>query len=339
MSIYWDDRKKRWRFEFKRAVSGRRHRVTRLLPKGWNRAKADAYDQKETARLYAVASGVERGEVSVEHCVELYLKERGAELKSRKTAAEHLAAIFWAYEGRPLSELPEIARAVIASNNEAEKPLSPATTKQRLALLKAACRYAWRHHQICAADPTAAMRLPAVRKRAPVWFDRQVMLQLARATDRRDLRAAIRIGFYSGLRLGEMKACSVHPSAIVLQTSKNDEPRIVPLHPKAAAAARRYLPLTAPNSTLQRAMQRARKAIGRPEITIHKTRHSAASAMIQAGVDLYTVGKVLGHKDARSTQIYAHLAHEQLADAVGKIGQKRPHPGDQKDEGRPKAAA
>jgi site-specific recombinase XerD len=47
--------------------------------------------------------------------------------------------------------------------------------------------------------------------------------------------------------------------------------------------------------------------------------------MINNGIDLYTVGAVLGHKDARSTQRYAHLATDALSAAVGKIGQKIPN--------------
>jgi site-specific recombinase XerD len=44
---------------------------------------------------------------------------------------------------------------------------------------------------------------------------------------------------------------------------------------------------------------------------------------VNAGVDLFTVGKVLGHRDARSTARYSHLSADTLAVAVGKIGTKR----------------
>ena len=71
-------------------------------------------------------------------------------------------------------------------------------------------------------------------------------------------------------------------------------------------------------------------------IHLHDLRHSTASEMINADVDLYTVGAVLGHKDPRSTQRYAHLMHQKLAAAVGKIGQKSPHKVKQK--GHPKVA-
>ncbi len=46
--------------------------------------------------------------------------------------------------------------------------------------------------------------------------------------------------------------------------------------------------------------------------------------MINAKVDLYTVGAVLGHKDPRSTVRYSHLATATLADALRTVGKKPP---------------
>jgi site-specific recombinase XerD len=71
------------------------------------------------------------------------------------------------------------------------------------------------------------------------------------------------------------------------------------------------------------AWQRARSAAGLEHVRFHDLRHSAASEMINAGVDLFTVGKVLGHRDARSTQRYSHLEHGTLAAAVARIGRRR----------------
>jgi site-specific recombinase XerD len=63
--------------------------------------------------------------------------------------------------------------------------------------------------------------------------------------------------------------------------------------------------------------------IGMPDLRFHDLRHSAASAVRQAGVDLDTVGDVLGHKSRQSTKRYAHLGIEHLADAVRTIGRKK----------------
>ena len=50
--------------------------------------------------------------------------------------------------------------------------------------------------------------------------------------------------------------------------------------------------------------------------TWHCNRHSFASRLVMAGVNLYVVGKLLGHKSLTMTQRYAHLAPEQTASAV-----------------------
>ena len=42
-------------------------------------------------------------------------------------------------------------------------------------------------------------------------------------------------------------------------------------------------------------------------------RHSAASEMVNAGVDLYTVGQVLGHRDSRIARLTITEVQEQLA--------------------------
>lgn len=62
----------------------------------------------------------------------------------------------------------------------------------------------------------------------------------------------------------------------------------------------------------------ARVAAGLPDLRIHDLRHSFCSSAVAAGVDLYTVGKIAGHKDYKSTQRYAHLADDTLKKAVEK---------------------
>lgn len=49
-----------------------------------------------------------------------------------------------------------------------------------------------------------------------------------------------------------------------------------------------------------------------------------ASAMINAKVDLYTVGAVLGHQSATSTKRYAHLATDAMKMVLGEIGKESP---------------
>ena len=48
----------------------------------------------------------------------------------------------------------------------------------------------------------------------------------------------------------------------------------------------------------------------------HDLRHTFASRLVTAGVDLYTVSKPLGHHDIKMTQRYAHLSPDHLHQAV-----------------------
>jgi len=322
MPIRWDPRNKRWRYEFDRVIEGRRQRTSRLLPQGWTQAKADAFDRKESGRLYAVATGVERPVALIDAAVLLYLQDK-THLKSFIGARENLAAIAWAYNGKTLAELPAVARLVNDTREGVREgvKLSNATVKNRLALLKAACRWAWKKHGLCESDPTGRMQLPAVHNERHVYATRKQMLQLARAADRHDVRVLIRTAFYTGMRLGEIRRAIVADGALHLADTKNGDRRSIPAHPRLATCLR-YLPITSNERTLQAGWQRARRACALEHIHLHDLRHSAASEMINADVDLFTVGAVLGHKDPRSTQRYAHLQHQTLAGAVAKIGRK-----------------
>lgn len=54
-------------------------------------------------------------------------------------------------------------------------------------------------------------------------------------------------------------------------------------------------------------------------ITFHSGRHTFAVMMLDLGVDIYTVSKMLGHKDIKTTQIYAELLDKRKQEAVLRI--------------------
>ena len=54
-------------------------------------------------------------------------------------------------------------------------------------------------------------------------------------------------------------------------------------------------------------------------ITFHCARHTFAVMMLDLGVDLYTVSKLLGHKNIETTQVYAKILDKNKKEAVERI--------------------
>ncbi|WP_284335331.1 tyrosine-type recombinase/integrase [Comamonas sp. NoAH] len=101
-------------------------------------------------------------------------------------------------------------------------------------------------------------------------------------------------------------------------------PRAVPIHPRVAHIVRNAAlwPIRPTKWTVSKAFKAGARAAGYEHARLHDLRHSTASEMINAGVDLYTVGGVLGHKSAISTKRYRHLATKTLQNAVALVGKK-----------------
>ena len=69
-------------------------------------------------------------------------------------------------------------------------------------------------------------------------------------------------------------------------------------------------------SGLQKAMRRAVKATGiTKSASCHTLRHSFATHLLENGVNIRTVQKLMGHKDVKTTEIYTHVMQQNI-DAV-----------------------
>jgi integrase len=319
MSIYRDPERGQFIFEFDRTIEGQRVRVRKRLPKTWNRTEADAFDRQESDRLYKVATGVKRDRPLIESAVDVYLKDK-KHLKSFKATSEHLAASFWAYKGKYMDELPDVAQEM---RDKWEDVMAPATIRNRIACVRAACRWAWKKHNMGDGDPGARVIEPTVRNQRHVYIDVEQLHKIIRHCRHPEARAAAIMAFYTGMRLGELMRARVEGGALVVYDTKNGAAvKAVPLHERAERYAGMW-PLTCSKKTIQAWHQYSRDRAGLPHVHFHDLRHSTASAMINQGVDLYTVGAILGHKDLRSTQRYAHLQQQKLAAAISKIGGKK----------------
>ena len=249
----------------------------------------------------------------------MYLTEHAPHLKNFRDIEGALAILAPEYMGKPFSALPDIAREY-----PPRAGVKAATIRNRLAYLRAACRWAWKVHKMGEHDPAERMVLPKVNNARHVYLTRAQALTVFRKMGLSWSRDAARVAFYTGWRISEvLQAVPVEtPSGLALSIpdTKNGQPRMVPVHTKVEHLVLGHWPLPVTKWTASKETKKAMRAAGLGHARLHDLRHSAASAMINAGVDLYTVGGVLGHKSAVSTARYAHLAQERLREAVGKIG-------------------
>ncbi len=112
-----------------------------------------------------------------------------------------------------------------------------------------------------------------------------------------------------------------------LRKTKSGALRILPI-PESALIVLRSLPQGGPGDAVFAGVnpahlsvycKRVLKRIDAPDASFHALHHTAASWMVQQGVDLYAVGQILGHKTPRMTQRYAHLSPGYMAAAVNKL--------------------
>ena len=70
----------------------------------------------------------------------------------------------------------------------------------------------------------------------------------------------------------------------------------------------------------------------RQKVVFHTLRHSYASWLAEAGTDIYTVGKLLGHSTVQMSARYAHLGAGALQEAVRRLPSR--NAGDQAGPGK-----
>lgn len=153
------------------------------------------------------------------------------------------------------------------------------------------------------------------------------------------LQPIILLALNTGLRRGELLGLTwgdvdMTGAQLVVRgiEAKSGRTRYVPLNGDALDVLKAWRPLDAkPDAwvfagpegeqmfSLKTAWGKVAEAAKLDGFTFHDLRHSFASKLVQAGVDLNTVRELLGHADIKMTLRYAHLAPEHKAAAVARL--------------------
>lgn len=185
-------------------------------------------------------------------------------------------------------------------------------------------------------QPAVRLAIPMAKvpKRLPMVFSREDVMQLfAHARNLRD-RTLLETVYAAGLRLSEVCALALSdiesaPDRMCLKVrqGKGGCDRYTLLSPRLLESLRAYWQAyrprrwVFPNSdgtgpigeqTVQRHYHAARHAAGLPVCGIHTLRHSFATHLLEAGVDLPTIQHLLGHTHIATTMRYLHLAQSRL---------------------------
>ncbi|HKL61013.1 MAG TPA: site-specific tyrosine recombinase XerD [Acholeplasma sp.] len=192
---------------------------------------------------------------------------------------------------------------------------------------------------------SSTIEMPKIEKTLPEVLSIDDVLKImeqVKGTDPLSLRniALLELIYGSGLRVSELLSLQIpdiHLTAgYVRVMGKGSKEREIPLGEISVLALRKYISNGRQllikmktndlflNSTGQRLSRQgffkilkkiAVNAGVTKDVSPHMLRHSFATHLLEAGVDLRTLQELLGHEDISTTQIYTHISQKHIKDA------------------------
>ena len=197
-------------------------------------------------------------------------------------------------------------------------------------------------YQVTLERPWAIKHIPFGKrpKRLPAVLGNEEVLDLLSCVPNLKHRTVLLTCYAAGLRLSEATHLRIEDirsqrMQIRIANGKGRKERLVPMSPRLLHALRAYwkatrscnylfpgktpdVPLS--SATIQKACKRAVRQAGLPlRVTPHSLRHSYATSLLEAGVDLLTIGRLLGHTSFVTTMIYLHVRRPHLDRAPSPI--------------------
>lgn len=195
-----------------------------------------------------------------------------------------------------------------------------------------------------ATNPVEGIEVPRLEKRLPSKLTRQDALRLLELTynypyDYKFLRyrnhAIFATFVFAGLRKQELLSLKyadvdLENLTIFVRQGKGNKDRIVPITYTLAQSLKRYvterkrLNKTNPEffsslrgnigfteNGLAKLVEQMRAAFGL-YFSVHKLRHTFATLMLEGGCDIYSLSRMMGHSDIKTTTIYLSASAEHL---------------------------
>jgi site-specific recombinase XerD len=221
---------------------------------------------------------------------------------------------------------------------------SPATINRRLASLRAFFQWA-RAEGLCREIPTDQVKGIQSSPRAPRSLPKKdvdrLIRQVEQSSNKRDL-AILQLLRHTGIRVGELTALrlsdvtvSERKGQLVVRSGKGSKYRGVPLNADARKALNDYLAVR-PKSTsdflllgrrsdrlspraVEKTVLKYAHQAGLEDVSPHTLRHTFGKSALDAGVDLVTVSRLMGHERLETTAIYTTPSPQDLEKAVARL--------------------
>jgi integrase len=209
----------------------------------------------------------------------------------------------------------------------------PATVNRELQLLHHMFRKAQEWGKALN-NPVTHRQLLRVNNRRLRYLSLEEMGRLLAAAED-SLRPLLITALHTGFRRGELFQLTwpdveLRRGVIRVVDTKNGERRELPMT-ETLRATLQHMPRRVDSAyvfpgkggrrlvDIRSRFNRALRAAGIEGVVFHDLRHTFASHLVMAGVDLLTVKEFLGHKDIKMTLRYAHLAPDYKRAAISRL--------------------
>ena len=188
-------------------------------------------------------------------------------------------------------------------------------------------------HTIKVPWPVTMVPFGKKTKNLPIVLSRNEVDKLIQCTANLKHRTFLMTLYSAGLRFSEaahLRIADIDSDRMMVRVAngKGRKERLVPLSPRLLKELRvywrKYRPTdllfpgksatkTYADTSIQKAMKRSAEKAGiSKRVYPHVLRHSYATGLLEAGVDLLTISKLLGHASFITTMIYLHCRREHL---------------------------